>query len=1227
MKKYGMRNILYLSFILLLFSLFISCSKIKLLQKDKSIFFLDKEAEKQTKDSIEHSFFLIGNIGRTKIDIFLLKFLEKKLFLSQERSSVIFLGNNIGAKGFPEKFQKRRKKVEKKLDFKLNILKNYEGNIIFIPGNLEWVRGRKRGKNSLKRQEKYIEEFFNNKNVFFPDNACPGPVEIPINNDIVVIVIDTQWWLLNSLSFDNDNNCGYEKEADFFIEIAYALRRNKDKKIIFAAYHPLFSAGRHGGNFPTPQYFSPSVFYAVFRKFRGSKQDISHPEYQKLKEILLGIFKDFPNLIYVSSHENNLQYLYRNKLHHIISGSACKTSYVRKSNKIDFIAKKKGFSQIIMCKNGNVWLLFWQVDKKVRNGKMLYKKLLFNKIKVFKNTENRNLNYQDSTVFVAPSTQYRARNFTRLWAGNNYRDEWEMSQKFKVFDISKIKGRLKIIKKSGTWASSIYWLIDTCGNKYTLRSVELYADKKLPRQIKKTFAVDLIQDQISASHPYGALIIPKLAKAVGVLQNQAEIFYIPNDPNLGQYREDISNRLFWFEESIESLCKKKNKEVEIIRSDELEKKIRKNAKYRINTKEVLRARLFDMFINDWNRGDEQWKWLGEKKENKIFYRPISKHREQSFFLVEGILPWLASQFFILRKLRGFDYDTKSIEGLIYNARHFDRAYLNQANLNDWLEMADSLKYILSNDVIEDAVKKLPKDIFNISGNEIIKKLKARRDNISVFAKKAYSFLAKEVDVIGTKEKDLFEVERLDDERTSVRVVALKKAEDKELIRSDTLFYRVFNTNETREIRLYGLKKDDRFILSGGVRKGIKIRIIGGKGDDKVIDESFVRGGSKKTLVYDISGKIKIDKGRETKDLTSFNYKLNKYKKNYFEYNLLRPDVGFNYTTFDGVFLGLGFVKITHGFKKEPFASYQKFSLQIATITDAFKIKYEGQFSQLINNWDFHLNFNYNAPESRNFFGMGNKTRKHKHSHKYNRIAYNQLIVNPILSGELNKDTRIYGGFFYDRAEIENIPKHILDANQIQKNKNNLFETKEYLGFSTRLFVDSRNHKILPTRGLYINNSAQVFYGINNEFDFFRLETDIRLFFSFTNPSYTVLALRLGGVYTSKTDFYHAATLGYVQNLRAYDQTRFTGKSCLYQNTEIRYQLFPFKNYIFTGQLGVLAFFDLGRVWIENETFEKWHYSYGGGFWLAPFKIAVVSLTWGRSAEKQENIKLSLKHFF
>jgi outer membrane protein assembly factor BamA len=69
-------------------------------------------------------------------------------------------------------------------------------------------------------------------------------------------------------------------------------------------------------------------------------------------------------------------------------------------------------------------------------------------------------------------------------------------------------------------------------------------------------------------------------------------------------------------------------------------------------------------------------------------------------------------------------------------------------------------------------------------------------------------------------------------------------------------------------------------------------------------------------------------------------------------------------------------------------------------------------------------------------------------------------------------------------------------------------------------------------------------------------------------------------------------LGGTTNLRGYRSTRFSGRTSLYLNTELRLNVIKIGGDVLPGMLGLLGFFDVGRVWTDGESSKLWHNGYG-----------------------------------
>jgi hypothetical protein len=95
-------------------------------------------------------------------------------------------------------------------------------------------------------------------------------------------------------------------------------------------------------------------------------------------------------------------------------------------------------------------------------------------------------------------------------------------------------------------------------------------------------------------------------------------------------------------------------------------------------------------------------------------------------------------------------------------------------------------------------------------------------------------------------------------------------------------------------------------------------------------------------------------------------------------------------------------------------------------------------------------------------------------------------------------------------------------------------------------------------------------------------------------------------------------------LRGFRKTRFYGDTKLFFNNEVRIKLASFRSYLFPATLGVLGFYDTGRVWYEDESGQdpsapngksnRWHQGYGAGVWFTPFNLTVATVEAGRSRE-------------
>lgn len=1219
------------------------------------VFLFKPQLNAQHTDSINHVIFLVGDAGEPKEKTQgVFNELIQQAKTVEEKSTIFFLGDNVYPNGIPPKNKKNHEQAKAIIDYQINRLKELKSTIYFIPGNHDWNQGNRNGLSYINHQQKYLEDAFDVKDVLIPERGCPGPYKVKISKKMVVIAIDTQWWLHQYEKGPIETgDCEEVTKTDVIASIKDILEENIDKTVLIVGHHPLITKGEHNGYATFSDHLFPLTnlnknlyiplpilgsIYPLYRKKIGNIQDVNHAEYQEMISELQHVFKFHPNLIYASGHEHNLQYFdkteYQNH-HYIISGSGSKTTPVKKLKAPDFSAEEKGFFKLIVMNSGAVLMETWKITNE-KSELIFSKTLVEEKQKEVKNevfvTDTSNF---PLTMTLIPGKNYKANAFKTLMLGEHYRKAWQTPVEVPTIDIHNTYGGLTPIQRGGGQQTKSLRLKAENGNEYVFRSVQKDPSAALPEELRNTAAAEVVQDQISTSHPYSAFVISPMAEAVGILHSKPKLVAVPNDPHLLEYREDFANQLMLFEQraakdvsSTENFGYTSN----AINSQKLIHKVLDNHNFIVDEEEMLRNRLFDMLIGDWDRHEDQWRWAeytcakenhehcSHLIDNNNYYIPIPRDRDQAFVKFDGLIPRLAGRKWVVRKLQHFDYDIRDISGMNFNGRYIDRSFLTRLDKQKWLDLAAEMQQNLTDSVIINAIKLWPDTIYKLDGDEITEKLLSRRDKLQEFAERYYNVLAKHVNVVGSNKTEKFEIVRVNDTITSVKVYHLKKGE------KGSLYYsRNFNRFETKEIRIYGLGGKDVFTIEGEVNKGILVRIIGGEGNDEITDISNVKGLRKKTKYYDTKKEenmVVCEKNNELKNLVSHQKMINEYDRKEFKYDMLIPQLFVGYNVDDGLFLGGGVAITKHGFRKKPYAHFNRFVANRALKTNSFNIEYEGKFTDLIKKLDLDINASINAPNSTtNFFGLGNETKVvNGEDNAFHLVRFNEIKFQPMLVQNVGKFNEITVGPKYQHIDVEASENRFITSG-FASNYVNSLTARNYFGVELQYSFNNTDSKVIPTRGInfHVGGSWER-EAEHASLHFGRLESQFAMYLPFGKN--VVFSSNVKGVHLiDKFEFFQAATIG-AQNrnhlngdLRGFRRDRFSGRSSLTFNQDLRIKLTNFKSYLFPGQLGLLGFFDLGRVWTSNDTSIKWHNSVGGGVWMSPFEMLVINASYAISSEE------------
>ncbi len=417
----------------------------------------------------------------------------------------------------------------------------------------------------------------------------------------------------------------------------------------------------------------------------------------------------------------------------------------------------------------------------------------------------------------------------KFFRGGNYREEWGTEVKMPVFDIRKVNGGFRIDKLGGGQQTKSLQLIDKNGEEWVLRTVDKDVSPALKNVFQKVLIKSLAQDQISASHPYAALVVSPLADAIGVLAPQPGLFYVPDDPALEPYRSIFANTVCFLEKRYATV-----NNTPTIDTEDLEELMAKNNDIHILDSYVLKARLLDMLVADWDRHGGQWKWATRTENNKKYYYPIPRDRDFAFFESEALLVKIGS-LVTMKHLQGFNKTGKNLEKLNSKNSWFDHTFLTSLDENQWKEAISFIQTTLTDSVIANAVSSMPKEVYAISGEDIAHKLRTRRDNLMETALEYYQVLADAVSIMGSNRPEYFMLAQKDG-KLEVKMYAYNNGQ-----KGDLIYSRLFDEADTEIITLDGLGGNDHFEINENCSLPILLQVKGGEGSD----------------VFDVKGKMKI----------------------------------------------------------------------------------------------------------------------------------------------------------------------------------------------------------------------------------------------------------------------------------------------------------------------------------------------------------------------------------
>ena len=807
----------------------------------------------------------------------------------------------------------------------------------------------------------------------------------------------------------------------------------------------------------------------------------------------------------------------------------------------------------------------------------------------------------------APGAQYRAGGLARFLLGSEYRSLWSTPISLPVLDLRTYAGGLRPVSKGGGKQTRSLLLVANDGRQFFFRSVDKDASVLLPPELRGTVAGRVVRDQTSSAWPTAPPVVASLLTAAGISHAKEQLFVLPRDATLGEFQDEFGGLMGFLQERVggaEGPPSHWNGATEIVDSDTLLARVGQSADDQVDARRFLAARLFDVFIGDWDRHRDQWVWVRFGDDRPRRWLAVPRDRDQAFAKYDGFLFYFARQ--TAPQLTNFGPSYPYIPGATWNGRDLDRRFLVELEWPVWDSVANALKSRLTDSVIATAVRTLPPQHYQLRGPQLAAALRSRRDDLPEAARKFYRALAEQVDVHATEQADDARVTRLP--KGVVELTLTRHGSGVE-----PYFSRRFHPAATKEVRLFLAGGDDRVVVQG---KGgsIRVRLLGGEGRDRLVDsvqsgrENFYDdpAGTRRTEGFS----AKIDRRpyvlpqKDPKAVAPRDWG-NRWAFN--PWGSFGPDMG--------ALLGVSAVHTTYAFRKHPFAARHSLRGGFATGPKTYRADYRGQFRRENSASYSELLLRASGIDVITFHGFGNEVAAPGDKEFY-RVTQDAFGLEPSMVFALGTRSALRVGPILKYVYTDNRPGRFLST------LGNLYGTDNFggVGGGVTFRFDSRDRINAATRGVLFELGGKLYPAVwDVDSTFGELHGVATTYLSARAPLDPTLALRIGGrKLWGAYPYFEAAFIGDPSTVRLGRVNRYAGDASAYGSAELRLALGELQ-VVLPADIGVFGLVDAGRVFLEGESSDEWHTAVGGGLWLAFLNRAYTLSVAAASSEERTGI--------
>jgi len=986
----------------------------------------------------------------------------------------------------------------------------------------------------LKSLAKDLKKNTKHKLLSWP--GCAGPEVKKVGEELAIIYVDTEWFFQKDHRSEFTNTkCATLWETDIWATLEDEIDDLEDRMICIVGHHSIYQESKRSSG------------WSFLYPYHGPAADFDSREYRDLRRRMLAITKSHGNVMYLSLNASKKQNRYPEK-----------EIFAKDYDRIEFVGSKR---QVTV--HGIIGTI----------KSTIVTQLIQDSEQILSDQERESHNIAQDTL-VATGAEYQASNTKRFWLGDNYRDEWATPVKLERLYVDQVEGGLVPYAKGGGAQTHSLKFKDPIGRKFAFRSVNKDALKNKDRPIMETAFGQVKQDLISSQLPFGDVVVGKLLDKTDILHVNPKPYIMADQRALGKFNQDFAGVIGTLEEK----PTKKNKEREgfaqadkIVSTHEVYRRVLKSTKHQINREAYARCVMFDIWIADWDRHHDNWKWAMHKDGERRIYTPIPRDRDHAFAVFEGVIgnvsdvaaPNVAELRPEIVDIKGMTFQGKSM-------LYFLSSTISQEQWNDAARYVDS-RFDRTN--IEEAWNHIPEEISHFSKEKIIGDLVARKSGLVAASNEVYLLMNERAIFYGSNKDDQLTI---DVSNSNKVIVTLADEHDQPTLT------KTYDVETTKKLEIYTLDGKDDIRIVGSQKSNIDIILIPGTDHDEVIAD-----GKPSVKIYDT---------QRYEDIRSKEVDTPIYPDIYgFQYGALLPFAMYQFDGDYGAGLEFKLTKFTQRFNKKPFGSRKIIAAKYFPRGKAIRLGIRALYTDVYGKWDGNVKIRgaHNDTRYDRYVGADVQLPDNYQDNYYRTKDY---YVQ-------NDNIDIYAGLvndIYGQSQISvGVGTHYL---KIQDGTGASASDLLVAGdiwqsyMQAKFNLDFTNSRAYPTQGIRYGLSTRVGYNLQANLGVYNnTEADITWFGSWRDVSRTIIVLKLGVEATlGNSSYIDYPILGNGNHVRGFSNNLIRSSSIGFVNTEIRKEIYQSRNKYLPFLLGVTAFYDRG---VSPSTPSNNVSGYGGGLYM------------------------------